>query len=645
MVPGGITELVWHFIAHLRITDDIARDRTAYEGPALPKPLDDYKTPRPDFDRDHDLDAFDTTPIGPPVIRLLDDHILSKLPQVRSQGIPIDDDLDLPTRLPATPIFRPGAGGGGGGSDHEIKVIHEPGGEQGQIQIRQLNGMLDNDISLQGSFGSGDTGVLSAQAAQISAQAASLLQHMADDANGQIPSQWWIPQNGAGVTAFVQDFDNGQVAHDGTVNANSVVPGYYLNGELQTPAPEPPSPELGRPADPDTGNGLGLWAEAGGNVSFNGAMIVDLSESGRSMIVKGDYFHTNAIFQTNSLMDEDQIAASQAEDGSMTAGDDITDNIADFIQHPGVYSLMPATYAGPNWHVDVVNGDYYNVQTLVQMNYLLDNDVIVQTGGSNHYDLISGENEQGNLAQIFNGSFHYDLIIVAGAYHGMNVIFQNNILLDNDAVTQLAKGDEQTQSLAAGQNELLNAATIETFGNDNFLPLTPGLESLVAALANGIPGLDPETGTLLPGTGGTFEVLYITGDYYDINAVWQTNVVSDVDVLLQLLERPSDAAQQLHPGDDGAQVASTGANMLTNDAAIVDVGPTDAYVGGQVYGDTILVQANLLPTDADPALARDTQTLVSELVAFVTDAQDEEQQAPPAPPPPPCDDAISNVMH
>lgn len=169
MVPGGITELVWHFIAHLRITDDIARDRTAYEGPALPKPLDDYKTPRPDFDRDHDLDAFDTTPIGPPVIRLLDDHILSKLPQVRSQGIPIDDDLDLPTRLPATPIFRPGAGGGGGGSDHEIKVIHEPGGEQGQIQIRQLNGMLDNDITLQGSFGSGDAGVLSAQAAQISA--------------------------------------------------------------------------------------------------------------------------------------------------------------------------------------------------------------------------------------------------------------------------------------------------------------------------------------------------------------------------------------------------------------------------------------------------------------------------------------------
>lgn len=644
MIPGGITELVWHFVGHMRIINDIARDRLTYEEAASPKLLDDYKTLRPDFDPNTDLDEFSTLPIGPPVLHLLDDHYLAKNIPMRSGSFPpIDEDLGLPTRLPATPLLRAG-GGGGGGSDRDIKVIYEPGGEQSQIQIRQLNGMLDNDIALQGCAQGSDVAALSVQAAQLIGLAASLLQQMADDANAQLPEQWWISQNNAGITDYLKEFDSSR-AEQGVPSANSVAPGYYLNGELQTPTPEPPSPELGRNTDHDTGNGIGLWAEAGANVSFNGAMIVDLSESGRSMIVKGDYFHTNAIIQTNSLMDKDQVAASGGEDQSVTKGDNIADNIADFIQHPGVYSITPAAYAGPNWHVDVVNGSYYNVHTLVQMNYLLDNDVIVQKGGSNHYDLITGENEQGNLAQIFNGSLHYDLIIVAGTYHGMNVIFQNNILLDDDAVTQLAKGDDQTQSIATGQNALLNAATIEIFGNDNFLSLTPDLASLVAALANGIPGLDPETGTLLPGTGGTFEVLYITGDYYDINAIWQTNVVSDVDVLLQLLDPPSEAAQQLHPDDDGTQAAAAGENMLTNDAAIIDVGPTDAYVGGQVYGDTILVQANLLPADADPALAKSAQALVSELVAFVTEAQDEEWQGPPAPPPPPCDDAISSVMH
>ena len=49
MMPGGVTELVWHFFGHLRIDHDIARDRIAYEDPALPSRPDDYKTQRPDF--------------------------------------------------------------------------------------------------------------------------------------------------------------------------------------------------------------------------------------------------------------------------------------------------------------------------------------------------------------------------------------------------------------------------------------------------------------------------------------------------------------------------------------------------------------------------------------------------------------------
>jgi hypothetical protein len=277
----------------------------------------------------------------------------------------------------------------------------------------------------------------------------------------------------------------------------------------------------------------------------------------------------------------------------------------------------------------------------------MDNDIVVQQGGSNHYDVLSGGNEQGNLLQLFNGSIHYDLIVVEGAYHGMNVIFQNNVLLSNDDITLLAgAGAHPTQTVNSGQNELLNAATIENYGNDKFAPVNDSLESIVGALREGQTTLDPAMGNLVPGSGGTFDVLYVSGDYYDVNAIWQTNVISDVNVILQLMHAPSDAAAKLHPGDDGTQSVTTGHDKLTNDAAIVDVGPTSAYVGGQVYGDTILVQADLVPTNADHALVKDTHALVPELIAFVGDTQHEEAPVPaPVVTTPPHDDAIASVMH
>jgi hypothetical protein len=138
---------------------------------------------------------------------------------------------------------------------------------------------------------------------------------------------------------------------------------------------------------------------------------------------------------------------------------------------------------------------------------------------------------------------------------------------------------------------------------------------------------------------------YVTGDYYDINAIWQNNVASDVNVIAQYLGVASPDAVALHPNDNGTQSVTTGQNHLTNEAVIVDVGPTNAHVGGQVYADTILVQANLVPTDLDHGLTKDTQTLVPELIAFVADAQDEAPAQASIAPAHPHDDAMANVMH
>lgn len=62
---------------------------------------------------------------------------------------------------------------------------------------------------------------------------------------------------------------------------------------------------------------------------------------------------------------------------------------------------------------------------------------------------------------INDGVFNYDLIIVGGSYHGMNLIFQNNILYNNDTVQMTGDGTSPSQTISTGDNQLTNTATIE----------------------------------------------------------------------------------------------------------------------------------------------------------------------------------------
>src|SRR5262249_5767561 len=139
---------------------------------------------------------------------------------------------------------------------------------------------------------------------QLTLHADAVLQEMVAGANKAIPSEWWVPSTGQGVVEFLQTAD---AARDGTPAGNTVEPGYYLHGVQQVPAPDAPLPPLELHEQRDRGDGAGQWAETGANASFNAALIVDLSESGRTMVVMGDYYSTNAIFQTNSIVDNDHI--------------------------------------------------------------------------------------------------------------------------------------------------------------------------------------------------------------------------------------------------------------------------------------------------------------------------------------------------
>ena len=95
-----------------------------------------------------------------------------------------------------------------------------------------------------------------------------------------------------------------------------------------------------------------------------------------------------------------------------TSDEDVATNIADFVKNPSIYTGFAAYAAGPIWIVNVVDGDYYSVHAVAQVNFLSDNDVATQVSSSSHYNLVGGDNEQGNLSLIFDGDirirpYHY----------------------------------------------------------------------------------------------------------------------------------------------------------------------------------------------------------------------------------------------
>jgi hypothetical protein len=152
---------------------------------------------------------------------------------------------------------------------------------------------------------------------------------------------------------------------------------------------------------------------------------------------------------------------------------------------------------------------------------------------------------------------------------------------------------------------------------------------------------------LIAGNGGTFHILYVTGNYYDVNAIWQTNIVSDANMAIQLQGSPAAATADYYGGSMATQNVSTGGDVLSNDAAIVDVGNTSTHVNGQAYGDSILIQANLVNQDSDHVAQTNPQVLVPEVIAFVgqdnaTDNSDPQHHATTTLP---HDDPMAGVLH
>ena len=363
--------------------------------------------------------------------------------------------------------------------------------------------------------------------------------------------------------------------------------------------------------------------KTGDNNVFNFGGIVDAQGNVGTMYVLGDSYRSDVIVQTNVIVDDTAVAGT-ADSATLQTGGNQANNVAEFIQTLAQNPYEMGFFGGLQWNVDRVNGDYFNVNLTSQLNVMKDNDKVQQTASEHYKYYETGANEQGNGLVLDHSGIQYDLVIVTGNYYGANWIFQTNILLNSDYVLiNGGSGEEGSQTVSTGANWLLNSATLVDYSGGTHT-LTPDMQALVAALQGGEGTLDLENGFLVPGNGDrTLNVLFIDGNYYDINVLEQTNIVSDSDVVAQTLEN----------GETG--YVSTGGNTLSNDALLATLGPLGGqYVGGNQYTEATLVQTNIIVQSADvpptqsTVVLNDPSKLASEAAVMI------EHSATPALPPP-----------
>lgn len=363
-------------------------------------------------------------------------------------------------------------------------------------------------------------------------------------------------------------------------------------------------------------------AVTGQNEALNIAVLDDRSDAFASLIIEGDYRETNAIIQINVLEDDDIFVSGAAIAEEIALGRNALTNDAQFVADPGaVVGDGRNGFSGAvNWQVTYVTGDYWDIAALSQRNVLIDGDLAQQTSANTHMTALLGSNGQLNFIELSQASAEYDLIIIGGDYYDLNTILQINLLMDEDAVLQ-ALGGSGAQTGEVNGNTLLNDAAIVNIGSESFQALEGSAADLAQAVAEKQEIVDAETTLGIPGNGtGTLKVLYVAGDYYDLDVIVQTNIILDPDAVEQAA---LDGADENGRGEEMAldQAAVSGGNAAINLALIIDVDSLSGYqyLGGEQYEETLLVQANILSDEDEIDVGRDLHPDVVAAVAAMSD--------------------------
>lgn len=670
-----VTETIWHFCGYFHIADLLAYDPVHYLG-APDYQMSGYgRAPGSPRDGGPKIDLPDkSAPVSLPAVpaplqsSLLANGSTDLGPFATSRMVvPSPADRPVPTPLKA---HEPGDAGGtftafSGEQGEEVTITLKYADIStylANLNAIQANVMLDADTLL------GDPQQL-LDGAVLPADTVSTLADMTAKAEAVIPSLKDIIDPSRLQLMYVTEGDLAPIDTSGRASATpAIVPenSHYVNGAPADDSGNPTdanaaikaamkdigdaveafNPELEKPQDIEPAiledgretihimtdatpsGGYAQKVVTGANEALNVAIVDDRTDGQASLIIKDDYHETNAIIQVNVLSDSDTVHVS----GDMLAQviatqDNGPVNDARFVSDPGklagdgVNGFSGAT----DWNVTYVSGDYWDITSFTQRNVLLDGDLSQQKAGNTHFIAVLGSGGQLNFVEYTGASAGYDLIVIGGSYYDLNAVVQVNMLLDSDAVTQLL-GGPGSQTIEAGGNLLTNEASIVSVGSEDFKPLTGDPARLATAIGNHDETMNAELSLGIPGNGSeTLNVLYVSGNFYDLDLIVQTNVVLDADGV----EQAALHGAQENGTEDGAtltQSAVTGANQLTNVALIVDVDSMSGYqyLGGEEYETTLLVQANIIE-DED---AVDADGLHPDVVAALAGMADPETDAP-----------------
>ena len=428
-----------------------------------------------------------------------------------------------------------------------------------------------------------------------------------------------LPQEGQTVFIEKQDTIEGTYVNGQKVDDAPKLDDYFvLDDRLES------GPHSGKPLPYNANLTPDGWeidvsvdVETGGNILINNVVLKNFWTASTVTSVVGDHIEINAIVQINAWCDTDAVSEAIAGWNKNPVGTQAF-NIATFERldtSTDSDGPEPEQDFPKHWVIREVEGDLMIVNWIQQLTFMRDNDIGVLSSSGVTSAVYSGSNIAYNDVSIYELGFFYDLIIVGGNLYDLNIIHQMNLLYDNDLIGAVA-GFETTGegNYSTSDNLLWNNAIIYNIGGaDRFEALPDYYRATAEALAAGEDFLSEGVLSDAAFAGlGALRVLYIKGDFINVQYAKMTNILGDSDQVALAMD-----AVGAHPEADWS--VTTGANALINNAAIVDLDSLgETYVGGDQYSSDVLVQADIISTDPYFG-SQNPDVLVNEAVVFLAD--------------------------
>jgi hypothetical protein len=632
-----ITEAISHFIGVFEITLEQARQRAEY---------DEFKALQALAEAMPDLPNYDVNvKVGYQFAGYMPHVPYAPIPPEQFWYTPFSKLSFAPPEVPVSlqplavyPGFispnAPAMSSGG----LVLPAIMPPGSVA--VIINQDISLFDNDYMGVGGHGLRFTPVAVDHGAEVAAllSAAAELSPFEEEAETPGSSEEIIGFI-ASSTEQLRDYPvDGHGDAEVFVVKGSTIEGAYVNGQLvledDLPKLDDHLPEHLRKKDegdeeeqdhPDYVPGTGPFEidvsvelQAGRNLLVNDVTLTNNWLQSPVSAVMGDHIELNSIVQINARCDTDLVTSTIGNWSLGVDGATEAFNIAMFKR----VDASPDSAASTNregdfpehWVVTKIEGDLLIMNWIEQFTFMMDNDVAILSSSGVKTTVMAGGNKQVNDVSLQELGFGYDLIVVGGSVYDANLVFQLSVLMDNDLIGAVS-GFQTTGegSVSTGGNLLWNQASIVNYGAaDRFQEMSEAYRKASESLKDGQGDLSGILGDAAFAGLGALRVLYISGDILNLQYIKQTAILGDNDQVALAMD-----AMLAHPAADW--ILSAGANALVNHAGIADMDSTGkTYVGGGIYSDEILIQAELVSTGPDLG-GRNPDVLVNEAVAFLDD--------------------------